>query len=326
MENVNGDIINSEIAVEISAEELELINRQALKTLTCNEVFVFRVKLCDNEIDRDFERFDIETLKSLSDLFIGKPGIFDHSMKSRDMSARIYEAHFESDESIKTKSGEPYSFIKASAYMIRTQENAALISEIEAGIKKETSVSCSVSSICCSVCGSDLKTAKCRHIKGKEYDGKLCCGILKNATDAYEWSFVAVPAQPLAGVTKSFDKNNREENSLQDIIKKLGESEDVILTKSDTEQLKSYILKLEKSADDGRIFRNELEQETVRLGLIALPNLGGGVLENICKSIETQQIKELKRAFAQEAEKHIPLSPQLKSKSDIKSENTDYNI
>ena len=36
------------------------------------------------------------------------------------------------------------------------------------------------------------------------YGGKLCYFTLKAPTDAYEWSFVAVPAQRKAGVMKSF--------------------------------------------------------------------------------------------------------------------------
>ena len=41
-----------------------------------------------------------------------------------------------------------------------------------------------------------------RSPQGETYDGKLCCGVLSNPVDAYEFSFVAVPAQPGAGVTK----------------------------------------------------------------------------------------------------------------------------
>ena len=36
------------------------------------------MRLCDNEIDRDWERFSPETLKGLAPLFVGKSGIFDH--------------------------------------------------------------------------------------------------------------------------------------------------------------------------------------------------------------------------------------------------------
>ncbi len=30
--------------------------------------------------------------------------------------------------------------------------------------------------------------------EGKTYDGRLCCTVLDDPYDAYEWSFVAVPA------------------------------------------------------------------------------------------------------------------------------------
>ena len=50
----------------------------------------------------------------------------------------------------------------------------------------------------CSICGEDINT--CAHKKGEVYGGKVCCAELVNAQDAYEWSFVAVPAQPRAGV------------------------------------------------------------------------------------------------------------------------------
>ena len=39
--------------------------------------------------------------------------------------------------------------------------------------------------------------------KRQEYDGQLCHIDLDGATDAYEVSLVAVPAQPAAGAIKS---------------------------------------------------------------------------------------------------------------------------
>ena len=53
----------------------------------------------------------------------------------------------------------------------------------------------------------------------QEYDGKVCVGLLKNATDAYEWSFVPVPAQPKAGTTKSSKAGEppAEDNALADM-------------------------------------------------------------------------------------------------------------
>ena len=54
----------------------------------------------------------------------------------------------------------------------------------------------------CSVCGASEGT--CSHVKGQIYGEQLCFLELQDPTDAYEWSFVAVPAQRNAGVVKRF--------------------------------------------------------------------------------------------------------------------------
>ena len=52
--------------------KLEQLNRFTRRTLTQEEVFLFDVRLCDNEIDRDGERFSLEALEQLKALFVGK--------------------------------------------------------------------------------------------------------------------------------------------------------------------------------------------------------------------------------------------------------------
>ena len=42
---------------DIREGELELINKHTRTPLTENDVYAFSVILCDNDIDRDFERF-----------------------------------------------------------------------------------------------------------------------------------------------------------------------------------------------------------------------------------------------------------------------------
>ena len=55
---------------------LEDINRLSRTPLTEAEVYAFSVRLCDNEVDRDGERFAPRTLEQLAPLFVGKSGIF----------------------------------------------------------------------------------------------------------------------------------------------------------------------------------------------------------------------------------------------------------
>ena len=92
--------------------DLELINRYTVKELKAHEVFCFNLTLCDNEIDRDNECFSVQSLEKLCEMFVGKTGIFDHSMKASDQTARIYKTELIEDASKKTSTGETYTFIK----------------------------------------------------------------------------------------------------------------------------------------------------------------------------------------------------------------------
>lgn len=65
-----------------NTEKLQLLNQFTRRELTEEEVYIFDVILCDNEIDRDFEKFSLSALKTLQELFIGKTGIFDHDAKA----------------------------------------------------------------------------------------------------------------------------------------------------------------------------------------------------------------------------------------------------
>lgn len=185
--------------------ELALIRGYARGELSAEEVYTFPVILCDNEVDRDYERFDEETLRELSGLFRGKTGISDHEWRSGNQVARIYRTELVREAERKTAAGDGYVGLKAWAYMLRAEANAALIADIEGGIKKEVSVGVSVHESLCSICGKPIGGDGCVHARGETYGGKLCYATLHGAVDAYEWSFVAVPAQRGAGVTKALD-------------------------------------------------------------------------------------------------------------------------
>ena len=185
-----------------TGEQLAKINRFSRRELSAEEVYVFSLLLCDNEVDRDYERFPAASLEKLAALFVGKTGIFDHNPRGENQTARIFETAVETDQGRLTAAGEPYAALRAWAYMVRCDKNADLILEIDAGIKKEVSVGCAVERAECSICGADVRERPCSHEAGQEYGDALCWHELRNPTDAYEWSFVAVPAQKRAGVTK----------------------------------------------------------------------------------------------------------------------------
>lgn len=198
------------------ADLLEQLNKFTRRTHSLDEVYIFELILCDNEIDRDGECFSDDALSELQKRFVGVTGIFDHDARSGSQTARIFCTALRTDPDRITKTGRPYRCLTAHAYMIRTDKNADLIREIEGGIKKEVSVSCAVGKRICSVCGANHLHKPCTHISGHSYNGKLCYFILDDVNDVYEWSFVAVPAQPRAGVTKKLGAPcNAEQEALR---------------------------------------------------------------------------------------------------------------
>lgn len=192
-----------------AAADIALINKFTVRELSPEEVYCFSLVLCDNDVDRDTERFTEPTLEKLAKLFVGKTGIRDHMWTTDRQVARLYRVEVE-DTSEKNRLGMPLKKLRGSAYMVKNESNQPMIDAIEGGILKEISIGCRCEKTVCSICGEPLKmdwrtwTYQCDkgHIKGETYDGKLCVGNLEDPTDAFEFSFVAVPAQAGAGVTK----------------------------------------------------------------------------------------------------------------------------
>lgn len=183
--------------------ELALINKQTLRELGAEEVFTFRLAACDNQVDRDYERFTEATLEGLANRFVGKSVLMDHAWCTKYQTARVYGAHVETVGEVKR--------LILRCYMPRTEDSAKTITAIEAGILRECSVGCAVEHAVCNICGADQTKTCCAHRPGKDYDGQLCVMELDGAKDAYEVSLVAVPAQPEAGIVKSKRYGGAEE-------------------------------------------------------------------------------------------------------------------
>lgn len=286
---------------EVSDEDLALINALSKKALSAEEIFTFSLVLCDNDIDRDFESFDSSALEDMAALFVGRTGISDHEWSSSRQVARIYKTQVLRSPGKTTAAGDEYAFLKAWAYMLRTPENQSLITEIEGGIKKETSVGCSVSRSVCSICGGDI--GQCGHVKGQEYGGKLCYAVLKGVTDAYEWSFVAVPAQRQAGVTKALTLPRGGG------LKAFVESDAGRGFAGEFAQLKTL-------AEAGKRYNARLKEEALRLCLICDRDMYGP-LSAAVDSLDCKQLEELRASLEKRAAEKLPLKTQLPGMDEV---------
>ena len=269
-----------------SAAQLEAINAQAKANLTQEQVYVFSLRLCDDQVDRDFERFDSFALPELAKLFIGKTGIVDHRWSTENQVARIFAAEVVREESV--------SYIKAWAYIRRGGHGDEVIADIDAGIKKEVSVGCAMGRSVCSVCGSEYGT--CGHQKGEYYDGQLCCVILQEPMDAYEFSFVAVPAQRNAGVIKGF----RGQKCLKELAEEFG--------------AQAEYRAMFKEAELGRKYRKELEDGVVRLCMALELGAEYEVVRSVMKTAAAEDLMKLRSALEERLACVMPVTTQLKGK------------
>ena len=267
-----------------TAAQLEAINGQAKAALTAEQVYVFSLRLCDDQVDRDAERFDTAALPILAKMFIGKTGITDHKWSSDAQVARIFSAEVVKEEGV--------SYIKAWAYIRRGGHADEVIADIEAGIKKEVSVGCAMGYSICSICGNEY--GACGHSKGQYYDGQLCCAILKEPVDAYEFSFVAVPAQPNAGVLKGMGGGRR---SLKELAEEFG--------------AQSEFRALYKEAELGRKYKKQVQDDVVRLCLSLELGVDEPTLRAVVEKAGAEELLKLQKALDDRLAESLPATCQL---------------
>lgn len=317
---------NTVATANISDEELALINSFSKKELKKDEIYTFSVNLCDNEIDRDNECFSDEALESLAKFFVGKTAICDHSMKTENQIARTYYARVESVSGKLNSLGKPYKVLKAKAYMPKTDKNKTFIEEIEAGIKKEVSISCSARSRTCSICGRQLGSSECHHASGRVYSGKKCYALLSDIADAYEWSFVAVPAQKNAAVVKSYKISG--DKNMKQTIKSFSEAQgDITLSKEQAREIYSYVKELENKAQGADVYKNEKISQIKKLSAVVLPSLKAESAQAILGKSSLEELMEIEKALKEKAEEIMPISVQLAGeKTSGAFDGTDYSI
>lgn len=185
--------------------DLELINRHTIKPLTRDEVYTFKVQVCDNDVDRVGDKMTDNFLEQVADNITGVTGLKDHDWSVENQLARLYDAEVVIDNDKLTVLGEPRKYVLGKAYTLSKYKD--YIDSINAGLLKETSISFESSGDVCSICGEpmikdecDIGHCKNGHVAGHYYDSVLCYNKIDNLDDILEWSLVAVPCQRNAGI------------------------------------------------------------------------------------------------------------------------------
>ena len=116
------------------------------------------------------------------------------------------------------------------------------------------------------------------------------------ASDAYEFSFVAVPAQPAAGIVKGMEGRFHTLKALaQGHPECAGELEE-----------------LEREALLGRRSGERARREAVRLGLLAGLGLEKETLERLVAPLSAEELEQVENGWRQKSAERYPIVPQLR--------------
>lgn len=169
----------------ISDDTMTAINRFSLKPLTAEDVAVFTMELCNNQIDAHNSRFPDEELARIAPLTIGRPFMELHDTRGRLPRGLFFRATVKGDSDVKS--------VCPDVYVLRTEENAHLIKNIEGGVWRETSIGFEFTTPECSICAKDLR--ECEHIPGRDYEAGTCHYIMRDVTKVIEGSLVPAGSQ-----------------------------------------------------------------------------------------------------------------------------------
>ena len=178
--------------------DLEVINRYALEPRTAEDVFIGRVKLCNDQYDKSHERFTKEILERFAETAPGKPVLRGHNTK-QEPAGRWFDA-----EVIRDAAGVHHVVAR---YFLAASD--PLTEKVKAGIVKDVSIGATAVQRTCDVCGENFDTDACKHFPGREYEGKLCTLTYSGDPSGYatkEGSFVVEGCQYGAETIRSIEE------------------------------------------------------------------------------------------------------------------------
>lgn len=195
----------SEYGVPTSGQ-LDKINALAKRTLSKDEVFVFPTKMIgDALIPERYTKLD----KTLLEVFRGdaRTGVafmLDHAwagIQKALVYGRTFDAVLRRSNEVEGEKWGLYGDI----YIVRGKEKDgistdAIIDDIEDGTLFDVSIGFGYSAATCSICGNEYFGGECSHLRGREYDEKVCYVTAKPPGYLMELSGVFDGAYPTAGM------------------------------------------------------------------------------------------------------------------------------
>jgi len=194
-----------------TAEQLEKINKFTRRTFTADEIYVGQMRLANNAVDRDVERFSEDLLKSFADTLPRKTLLLDHDYNAqRSALGKFFEVEIESlsradaealtGEKFRLPEGsDEVQFLAPWFYIPVKGVSEETLTKIDAGIFDFVSIGFTASS----------------REAVKDAEGRTLYHEYKGPGEAYEGSLVYLGAQYGAAVKTPIDtKPEKQEDKM----------------------------------------------------------------------------------------------------------------
>jgi hypothetical protein len=170
-----GVVLNKKVNIVdfINDQEKQLIQACCRKDLKDEQLFVFDINLCDNEIDKDKECFSVAALYQIAEMIINKTGVID--IENKNIIGKIYSAKVCCDTCRKTVYGDDYQYIKARAFIYINNKTKLICDLIKNNQIQEVNISCSART-----CNKLTYTTK----RGLQFEYTE----LRDIIEVYEWN------------------------------------------------------------------------------------------------------------------------------------------
>lgn len=202
-------------------KEFEYIKPLVSEDTTPEQLYIFSLRMCNNEIDSDFDKLSEAFLRQFAEHINNDtiPLIKDHTWTADGQIGRVYRAEVLSDG--ENSLGEPYTYVLGYAYVAADSD---IVPRIKLGLLSEVSVGFDGGGYTCSVCGASVKSydSQCPdgHIFGSTYEDAPVYRNVNICLAALECSFVPVPAQDGAEIQSKSKEGRRVKKS--EFLKLLG--------------------------------------------------------------------------------------------------------
>lgn len=196
-----------------SEDDLAIINDMALEPMEAKDVYVRRIRLANDRIDRDWERFSRGVLDHFRETLPGKSVLIGHN-KGGEPVGRFYKSDVVRDPATGT------TWLNGYWYAPVTAENEHDRKAIDSGVWSYASIGFQWDWAQCDLCGNNYRAKDCGHILGETYptteakgrelgdlaiagDAVRCTVTYRGDAQAMEGSLVYLGAQYDAQIIKA---------------------------------------------------------------------------------------------------------------------------